>query len=489
MRNHRRSWLAIAGTIVVYILIFWAMLPGFLLSVGFRMDKLVPLRLSTAAAFSYVGWAGVAFGLGFILLSMGQLWVKGKGLPISHLPPSQFVSTGIYRYFRHPLYVGYTAAFAGLSLLLRSSWSLAFSTPLLVFGWLGYSLFYEEPILLARFGDAYRDYKKKTPFLLPKMIGRWLQKAFRPVLELACRWVNRIADWTVFFRRGPVILVSYGIFIALGSFISMLHASSLFLLQGIEKKHVAVFLAGTVLLTFLFAHLFWWVGHWKDWRRRPVVGFRLVGFVSYGALFGIALACLAFARGFGYPLLLISDVAVRGLYIAYAIGRIGCLTYGCCWGKASLSYGILYRNPEAKVVRMSGGPSPMLHPAPLYSAIEGLVLFIILNSLCYFPLPPGFLTVFGLLLYPMGRAFIEPYRERRFYLSSALNEGHIGCALMFLAGVIMLFLISPGMGPSSPRPLNLEGFIQGLSLIPVILAVSALVFFMTGFHWRKVGTW
>jgi phosphatidylglycerol:prolipoprotein diacylglycerol transferase len=214
-----------------------------------------------------------------------------------------------------------------------------------------------------------------------------------------------------------------------------------------------------------------------------------VGFVSYGALFGIALACLAFARGFGYPLLLISDVAVRGLYIAYAIGRIGCLTYGCCWGKASLSYGILYRNPEAKVVRMSGGPSPMLHPAPLYSAIEGLVLFIILNSLCYFPLPPGFLTVFGLLLYPMGRAFIEPYRERRFYLSSALNEGHIGCALMFLAGVIMLFLISPGMGPSSPRPLNLEGFIQGLSLIPVILAVSALVFFMTGFHWRKVGTW
>jgi prolipoprotein diacylglyceryltransferase len=453
------------------------------------MDRLVPVWLAGSDALSFTGWACLAFGLGFALLGMVQLWVKGKGLPISHLPPSQFVSNGIYKHFRHPIYLGYTVAFAGLSLVLRSFWSLAFSTPLLILGWLGYCLFYEEPLLLDRYGESYREYCYHTPFFIPKSVGKALERAVHPVLRNSLSWLNRLADWTVFFRRGPVILVSYGIFIGLGAFISMVHISSLFLLQGVGRREVAFFLAGLAIMTFLFAHIFWWAGHWKEARRQPMLGLKLVGFVSYGALFGIVMDCLAFSLVFGYSALFVLDVAVRGMYIAYAIGRIGCLTYGCCWGKAAANFGIIYRNPEAKVVRLNGLSSVARHPAPVYSAIEGLLLFIILNMLSSIPLPPGFLTVLGFLIYPVGRAFIEAYRERRWHLGDFFNEGHVACAVMFSAGVALLFLLSPGVGLTSPRPWNPGALAQSFSLIPLVLGLSGLLSFVTSFHWRRLGTW
>ena len=489
MPGEKRPPLSVASTVAVYVLIFWLLLPGFLLSLGFRMDALAPVRLGTGRGLQASGLILLGLGLAFTLLSTGHLWVRGKGLPISHLPPGRFVSTGVYERLRHPIYLGYTAAFAGLAVLLRSFWSLAFSTPLLILGWIGYALFYEEPVLCARYGELYAGYKKRTPLLIPRTMSRPLAKAFRPALTALLPRLNRLADWTVFFRRGNFILVSYGIFVTLGSLIFMLHISGLFIVQGVGKKHVPVFLIGASLLGALFARAFWWIGHWREVIKQPLWGARQVGFVSFGALFGLAISALLFGAVFHYSCLMVLDIVVRGMFIGYAFGRIGCLTYGCCWGKRSATLGIIYHNPEAKVVRLNGGPQFLRHPAPLYSAVEGLVLFISVNLLANFPLPAGFLTAFVFLLYPVGRCFIEFARERRYSVLECLNEGHLSCAVMFLVGVAMLFLLSPGAGPFSPRPWSIEAAVRSLSLFPVLLAVSGLVFFIAGYHWKRIGSW
>jgi len=484
-----RSRLSVVWTVAAYVLVFWLLLPGFLLSLGFRMDVLVPVRINVGGELRASALALFGLGLAFTLLSMGHLWVRGKGLPISHLPPGRFVSTGIYKRLRHPIYLGYTAAFAGLAARLGSFWSLAFSTPLLILSWVGYALFYEEPVLCARFGEAYAVYKRRTALLIPRSLSRPLAKALHPALAALIPPLNRLADWTVFFRRGNLILVSYGIFIALGAFIFMLHTSSLFLVQGVEKKRVAIFLFGTALLGAFFARVFWWIGHWREMVRQPLWGARQVGFVSFGALFGFVFSSLIFGAAFHYSFLMILDIVVRGMFISYAFGRIGCLTYGCCWGKRSSIYGITYHNPEAKVVRLNGGPQCLRHPAPLYSAVEGLVLFILVNLLAHFPLPAGFLTALVFLLYPVGRCFIEFARERRYSILEGLNEGHLSCAVMFLAGVAILFLLSPGAGLNSPRPWSFAATVGSLTLLPVVLAVSGLVFLIAGYHWKRIGSW
>ncbi len=488
MKARQASPLSIVGTVAVYILLFWVMLPAFLLTLGMRIDELAPVPIS-APSYRLVGWVWLFLGPVLVLGGMTQLWVRGRGLPISHLPPIRFVSKGLYRHIRHPIYVGYTAIFAGLGFLWGSFWTLAFSTPLLVLGWVSYALFYEEPVLSARFGQEYRDYKKRTALLFPRKLAAPLRKALHPIIVAIVRRCNKIADRTILFRRGNIILASYGVFVTIGAVIFMLYSGSLFFLQGLERRFVAMFLLGAALLTAFFSHLFWWFGQWREARKRPWKNIRKVGFSSYGAFFGLVFSSLVFGTGAHTSPLMVLDVVVRGMFIAYAIGRIGCLTYGCCWGRDSATHGIIYHNPEAKVVRMTGPGQTVRHPTPLYSAIEGLVLFILLNGLSYFRLPAGFLTALVFLVYPIGRSLIEFYRERKHTIFHYLNEGHLCCAGMFLAGVFLLFLLPVEVNEFSPLVWHISGLVQSLSILPVVIGTGALIFVITSFHWRRVGTW
>jgi len=484
-----KSHLSIALTIAVYIIVFWVVLPAFLFSIGLRMDALLPIPWTPSPVSRTIGGVLTGIGLALAVLSIKHLWTRGKGLPISHLPPHKFVSSGIYRFFRHPIYVGYTVLFMGAAVLIGSFWSLTFSTPLLICGWVGYALFYEEPVLLNRFGQAYSEYRKSTPMFFPHRVGRAVTKALDPWIRRLCGRLSRLADFTIFFRRGNLILVTYGLFVAIGSFIFMLHISTLFLLQGVSPNEIVIFLTGSALSGAFFAHAFWWLKRWKEMLRQPLWGFRLVGFVSYGALFGLVVAAAAFARIFRYDGLMVLDVVVRGMFIAYALGRIGCLTYGCCWGKESAGRGVVYRNAEAKVNRLRGLSPTLRHPTPFYSALEGLVIFALVNILPAFRMSAGFLTAFVFLFYPTVRLFIESYRDRDGKILRCLNEGHLGCAIMFAVGLVLLFGIRPLPGSASPLPLSLAAIGRVLPLVPYVLVLAGIIFFVSGFHWRKVGSW
>jgi phosphatidylglycerol---prolipoprotein diacylglyceryl transferase len=485
----RKCPLSIALTIAVYITIFWIVLPAFLFSIGLRMDALLPIPWTASRLSHTIG--GVLTGIGVTLaaLSMKHLWTRGKGLPISHLPPQKFVSSGFYRVFRHPLYIGYTALFMGAAVLISSFWSLAFSAPLLICGWVGYALFYEEPVLLSRFGEAYAQYRKATPMFVPCRVGRAMARALDPWICRLFSWLSRLADFTIIFRRGNLIMVTYGLLVAIGSFVFMLHMSTLFLAQGVRVRDIVIFLVESTLSGAFFAHAFWWLKRWKEMVRQPLWGIRQVGFVSYGALFGLVVAAAAFARIFRYDGLMVLDVVFRGMFIAYALGRIGCLTYGCCWGKESAGHGIVYRNAEAKVNRLHGLSPVRRYPTPFYSALEGLVIFALVNILPVAQMSAGFPTVFVFLFYPAVRLFIESYRDRDCKIFHCLNEGHLGCAIMFCAGLVLLFTIRPAIGSATPSLPDLTAGARVLPLVPIVLVLAGAIFLISGFHWRRVGSW
>jgi len=197
-----KSHLSIVLTIAVYIIVFWVVLPAFLFSIGLRMDTLLPIAWTPSPYSQTIGGVVTGIGLALAGLSMKHLWTRGKGLPISHLPPHKFVSSGVYRLFRHPIYVGYTALFMGAAVLISSFWSLTFSTPLLICGWVGYAVFYEEPVLLSRFGQAYAEYRRATPMFVPRRVGRAVAKALDPWIRCLFGRLSRLADFTIFFRRG-----------------------------------------------------------------------------------------------------------------------------------------------------------------------------------------------------------------------------------------------------------------------------------------------
>ena len=77
------------------------------------------------------------------------------------------VTTGPYRYVRHPFYLAFFIAIIGGS-IVTANWYL-FLTSLLPFAFLVARTRIEEEKLVERFGDEYRDYMKKTGRFWPRL--------------------------------------------------------------------------------------------------------------------------------------------------------------------------------------------------------------------------------------------------------------------------------------------------------------------------------
>jgi phosphatidylglycerol---prolipoprotein diacylglyceryl transferase len=307
--------------------------------------------------------------------------------------------------------------------------------------------------------------------------------------KLSCI-LSTLANCTILYQNGSFILVTFGLLVSSGAVLWMLVTGACFLAHGLTLHQSAVFLVGATVSSLLFSHVFWWLGHLPTIIRQPLLGLRNVGFVSWGGLAGIAIFCFGFSITNRYPLFTVSDDVARGLFAAYALGRLGCLTYGCCYGVTCVKRGIRYRNRHAKVVREKGETSILRYPTQIYSCIEGAVLFCFLNAVPWYEVPAGLITALSFLTYPIGRAYIESFRDRKRYVRSLFTSGHFACMAMFILGwLILCYAVHPSNHALPPKPFSANGFGQALPLVPAMLFSGAVVFLATGFHWKRVGTW
>ena len=118
----------------------------------------------------------MAFAVGAVLFSTGvslallcfkELGLRGRGAP-SFLLAKEIVTNGLYQLSRNPLALGWYLFCLGASLLAGSTYLTLETLLLLVPAHLFYLKHFEEFELEIRFGDAYRQYRKFVPFLLPR---------------------------------------------------------------------------------------------------------------------------------------------------------------------------------------------------------------------------------------------------------------------------------------------------------------------------------
>jgi protein-S-isoprenylcysteine O-methyltransferase Ste14 len=101
--------------------------------------------------------AMIAFGGSIYLACAWDFTVVGKGTPAVWDPPKIFVSKGLYRYVRNPMYIGMVTLLVGEAVFFRSLSLLAVAAgATLVFHL--FVVFYEEPKLRRTFGSSYREY-------------------------------------------------------------------------------------------------------------------------------------------------------------------------------------------------------------------------------------------------------------------------------------------------------------------------------------------
>ena len=107
--------------------------------------------------------------LGLLLVAAVYLIRSGHVVVQHGQRPSGIVSSGAFRYIRHPLYLGSIMFYLGLSISTASLFS--FVLVILIFFFYNYIASYEEKLLEDRLSEEYRNYKKRTGKWVP-MIGR-----------------------------------------------------------------------------------------------------------------------------------------------------------------------------------------------------------------------------------------------------------------------------------------------------------------------------
>jgi len=118
----------------------------------------------------WLRWLGVlVFCAGSVLFAwthhaLGVNWSGKLALADGHV----LVTSGPYRYVRHPMYTAFFLNAIGY-LLLTANWLIG-PLPLLADIWMYLArVDAEEAMMTEQFGDAYRDYMQRTGRLLPKL--------------------------------------------------------------------------------------------------------------------------------------------------------------------------------------------------------------------------------------------------------------------------------------------------------------------------------
>lgn len=168
------------------------------------------------------------------------------------------------------------------------------------------------------------------------------------------------------------------------------------------------------------------------------------GVIWTGVLGGLG-ALLALSRYYRLPLATVLDAAAVPLPLAQAIGRLGCLLAGCCFGSpTTLPWGISYHNAEGNF--RTGVPlDTPLHPAPLYEA--GWNLLVVLPLLVWMQSRRRFhgqLILTYLMAYGLGRFFIERSRGDaiRGVFAFGLSTSQIISAAMILTAAVLWWALS-----------------------------------------------
>jgi len=164
MRDTRRLrvWLSLLVPFVVLVVV-----PGvILLLTGWPRNSWQVTPVANTA-LSAVGLLFVLFGLVLMGSTIRMFAQRGEGTLAPWDPPKYLVVRGIYRHVRNPMHTGVFAVLFGEAFLLRSTAILILAVAGVIV-----HLFYiplsEERGLEARFGAAYREYKRNVPRWIPR---------------------------------------------------------------------------------------------------------------------------------------------------------------------------------------------------------------------------------------------------------------------------------------------------------------------------------
>ena len=151
---------------------FLLILPALLIWASTALDQRLNLPKFYAGAIN--GILGLFLILGGGILAIWSIYAQvtiGEGTPLPMMPTQKLVVMAPFTYCRNPMTLGTFLAYLGISVWI-GSWSAVIIVLIFIGSLLLYVRFIEEKELEARYGPEYVEYKRSTPFILPRLRSR-----------------------------------------------------------------------------------------------------------------------------------------------------------------------------------------------------------------------------------------------------------------------------------------------------------------------------
>ena len=241
-------------------------------------------------------------------------------------------------------------------------------------------------------------------------------------------------------------LSSYGAMVALAYLAAILWLKSRIKELGLTEEKFWYVIYCLFFGAILGGKLLYVAVEWRSFASGELGFFRdfRYGFVFFGGFLGASLMGLFAAWRKGAAFLPVADYFGVAVPLGQAIGRLGCLGAGCCYGRPTrLPWGIALGGNPACVVPQNLWGTP-LHPTQLYESAADFLIFVVLLVFALPRVKSGKLkrgTVFlgYMLLYALARFAVEFYRgdERGGFLWSLSVSQWIALGCFTAAGLAM----------------------------------------------------
>lgn len=252
---------------------------------------------------------------------------------------------------------------------------------------------------------------------------------------------------------GGLPIYTYGVLVALAFLVGIswtLHEARL---AGVDRERVADLTFYIIIAAIVGSRLLYVVIEWERYGTDPLAILRVWegGLVFYGGLLG----CLAisgwYTRRQGWSLRTTADLYMPGVALGHAIGRLGCLMAGCCYGRPVGGDPWWALHFPSNPVTLAPGGIP-LYPTQLMESVTEGAIFLLLVWVRRHQRFSGQVFLSYLILYGVARSILEIFRGdsiRGYVIPGILSTSQL--ISIFLVGAAVVYYVRKLREPSCKK--------------------------------------
>jgi phosphatidylglycerol:prolipoprotein diacylglycerol transferase len=215
------------------------------------------------------------------------------------------------------------------------------------------------------------------------------------------------------FRIGSFPLHTYGVFLALAFLGAIMVTVRLGARDGLPRERIYDLCLWMLLASLIGSKALMFFTE-PEYRGHPALLFSLdflrSGGVFYGGLIGAVVTGYFLMRRYKLPWWKTADACAPGIALGNVLGRQGCFSAGCCWGKpTTMPWGVKFTELGHEITGVPAGVA--LHPTQLYESFAMLIVFFFLLWLHRHRRFSGQVILAYALIYATVRFVIEFFRD------------------------------------------------------------------------------